>query len=918
MESALSALENTASKDENLSAIGLAWLSLAKMVLHLAIPDVPIDPAAVRHCEHQFIQSGVSLLSEQISLHRQFDQLLAGNTQSVAASYLEGQRDRLQLTAGSNPRIVRQDVSRLHMFWSEVTQFQNTVSSAKIDELLLQLQIAGTSALAREESMQQTIHSFVQRLETAYADFEDLGVIVQFALQHLRMGLRILRHAFVDKDVTTLTEQFAIALTIFPSIKSVPFLMNSISVPSGMGICQHHLLALSAVSFEICADVAWQKQACFIRESYDRIIRLWLMDQEKAKRADEEAHSLYRRTDSAFDDLTDQEREEMEFRALFPSFEDVFDEDSTSQKPSTSSQSLVSEPQMKQLLDLHYSIIYGSRDSPEKNLHDYFATRMQCVSDIQLQSLSGAIDECRIFQLKLLSQCLPGGNRRHYQDTPINFYTDANIEEVKKAVAVVTLLHGRLQQLIEEWPEQMVLHHLQARCDSFLSLNLDSPVAKVLSGLEQLLLQTEDWELFANRNNNLKPERAMLIDLIVKWRRMELSCWDNLLDSEHLKFQGSIAEWWFRLYDTLVRGSLDTFARGRNGDVSTSDYLSTLLPMLDEFIRGSPLGQFASRLKLVESFALYCQRIIPTLPPSDQPVIARVQCLLKSTWESFDLYSPAIEAHLQDQRSSLEKEVKNFVKLASWKDINVQALKASAQRTHHQLYKIIRKFRDILRLPAADRLLPQFSRKEDDRGMELLLPEHPSPSTPTFPTGKNPSAAPHLVNLDRTYTRFADISHRKLRAFVTSALPLHVEGLATDIITGIQSLSSLQTPPDISPEKRTKFFKSVLTRKRKAWSDLLKELKRAGFATNLKPEVLQQHQDSRWLREQPTISLGGNEHSMPFVRQADNYFRRLEGGLKQLRSSIPGHHSDLTTRELQRGHTLLESCFGMAVEARAR
>jgi len=54
------------------------------------------------------------------------------------------------------------------------------------------------------------------------------------------------------------------------------------------------------------------------------------------------------------------------------------------------------------------------------------------------------------------------------------------------------------------------------------------------------------------------------------------------------------------------------------------------------------------------------------------------------------------------ERNKVEKDVQNLIKLASWKDVNVAALRASAVRSHHQLYKSVRKLRAILQKPASD------------------------------------------------------------------------------------------------------------------------------------------------------------------------------------------------------------------------
>ena len=47
----------------------------------------------------------------------------------------------------------------------------------------------------------------------------------------------------------------------------------------------------------------------------------------------------------------------------------------------------------------------------------------------------------------------------------------------------------------------------------------------------------------------------------------------------------------------------------------------------------------------------------------------------------------------------IRKDINEVILLASWKDVNIDALKQSARRSHNNLYKIVRKYRAILSTP---------------------------------------------------------------------------------------------------------------------------------------------------------------------------------------------------------------------------
>jgi len=282
------------------------------------------------------------------------------------------------------------------------------------------------------------------------------------------------------------------------------------------------------------------------------------------------------------------------------------------------------------------------------------------------------------------------------------------------------------------------------------------------------------------------------------------------------------------------------------------------------------------------------------------------------------LFSPQIVASLLEQRATLEREIQAFIKLASWKDVNVHALKQSAQRTHHNLYKIVRKFRDVMRQPITNHLQPIFAGDSECKHMNMDPCADLSTATgqPSFPPGDAALTAAHLIDLDRTYQKFDFFITNRIRRSTQTHSSFIIDDLATNIIVTSKGLAGEFIPKELSAEKRVKQHKALLVRKRKAWSDLLKELKRSGLSVNLKPDILQQQSDSLWIREQPVFSTAATK--LISTVKMDLYFDRLHAGLPQLRTSLSEHHSDVTTKDLQRAVTLLESGFAHALEARSR
>lgn len=338
-------------------------------------------------------------------------------------------------------------------------------------------------------------------------------------------------------------------------------------------------------------------------------------------------------------------------------------------------------------------------------------------------------------------------------------------------------------------------------------------------------------------------------------------------------------------------------------------------------MHSSALGQFQVRLDLLETFSVIVGHIASTLDGWQHNALQRVRLVLTSTRRYYRLFAAQLAGSLADQRGGLEKDVQAFIKLASWKDVNVQALKQSAQRTHHQLYKLIRKFREILRQPIAERMLPTFAGDvECTQSIDALGYSGDLPSiTCTLERGDSPQSngthftPSHLANLNQTLARFHGLMNSRIRAFLRRRLPHHVEQLALEIIVTARDLAAEGVPPGLSKEKREKYVKGLLVRKRKALSDLLKELKRSGLAANVKPEVLAELRDECWIREQPSMPPESSIH----VEKGEYYFDRLRGALPAVRALVSDHHSDISTRDLLRGVTFVESGYSLALKARS-
>ena len=914
------------SRTVDIKTLGHGWIALSRLFTDIYIPNTPLDPAAMQSARSEFWNTELASLSHEMELEVTRERRITGNISNGTIDYLDEQMKHVREQLNSLQQVPSKDgrsILRLREFWSEVSQFMaKIVPESRLNHLLGAINAKSQGALESEHVIQEAISGLTQRLERVYPEFHDIGEPLRSALLYLRLGLRLVAHASVSEEGAAI-RNLTHTLTAFPSVAGAPALITA-DIKGDIHAAEWSpfesiLLLLAAIAFE--AELGISVQSCLVamENVYEKAVRLWLIEQKKREEADAASQSLYRESRTNHVSIHESELEEEEFLTLFPDYEALLDSGHYHEglAGARARQSLPQDQSRRNtfvLLHLGILVPESYPSSALTHLSDLRAAFLTAILDKHQNHLPETLDR-RTFphQLSLLA----GRHRslHHFNEVfrPYNFYVDSHVPEIQRATTAVESLKQRLQALIQEWPDQMVLHHLNDCCTQILNLGIQSPVAKVLAILEKLLLQTDDWEMYANRQNTLQNHRQSLTELIVSWRRLELSSWRGLLRTEAIAFEEGVSDWWFRLYDMTVRGVLEIVERNHSDGLD--DYLDHLVPLLDSYLKSSPLGQFSRRLDLLRSFGLFLQSLSLTKSEQTRGPLHRVQRIVQSTQAYYSQFLSPITSSLTVQERGVEAEIQGFIKIASWKDVNVQALRASAKKTHHQLYKVIRKYRDIMRQPVNDLLRP-----EPASHTEMLLesiPFLPSPSSPIDSSlyghgHSTPGDGPvHLRDLSRTYAKFNSLISERIDPFFKSGPSRDLDDLTEQIMSTAKELSSVSFPAGSTVERRPELLKAITVRKRKAWSDFAKELKRVGLSTSVRSTILLRQRNDRWLREQPfPVTVDGCDASL---QTSERCFVRLQGLLPRLRASLADHHEDVSTQELQRSIMLLESALSLSL-----
>lgn len=911
-----------------LKHVGEVFIHLGLFLVDLYVTNVPIDPASRQQMMIRIVESKSDSVAAELVITEAALLQIVGETQHsrVAALRLkiEALKEELRVLGTA---IRRESVgpALLGAFFQEVHAFITDVfEPSKMQELSSALSTAtssDTTASLREEAFQLSSQGFSRRLQSSYSSFADLAQPVLYAIGQAQLGLRCIIRAreLENAKATSGAMRDAASAVSFPTVAGA----LEISQGSLQGAnAQALVLALAAQAYDSKGEPL-KEAVPQIANRYEHLFELWSADRLREQRASMEAESLYRVRQTQEDVMSDPELEEKEFSELFPSYEDDELDEEEVQKSTLATNDLnkqhgaaaVTAPIAKQVYDLHLSL-FGSRKQPQAGGSHFRLLRESLLSralrsepaaaddGLDLQSLAFQVSRINDTKSKLLSS---------NSSPSYDFYRSENLPEVRKGYNLVTRLVARLDQIIQEWPDQMVLQHLRERCEAILRLHMASPVAQVLTSLERLLVHTDDWESFANRDNTLRVFQKDISDLIVEWRRLELACWAHLLDSQAELYANETTDWWFRLYGVVIHGAWGVTSTVDDKGAAVSSHLQGMIPLLRTFIEQCTLGHFEARMYLLRSFVTFLQALASCSEERTSGLL-RIADTMESLIAFFDTYSSKISTSLSSQRVQIDKAIRDFIKLASWKDINVNALKASALKSHRQLHKSIRKFRDILRQPVAP-MLASYIETSDATPVASII--EPLRVVVDLRDGESSTRAAHLAKLASTYKRYVTL-HAKGSATCASCIATDLDTFSLDIIDVTESLA--KETPSTATKENDKLVKNLATRKRKALSDLMKALRAMGLTFNVRADQLARQQNPVWLGELRPVKCAAwpSLQESPLVTKIEAYHQRMIALMPILRKSLVDHNADVTTRDLQRGIGFAESAFEKAVLGRVR
>jgi len=744
--------------------------------------------------------------------------------------------------------------------------------------------------------------ALISRLTGNYKAYEDIVKPAVGFVNILKIGLVLLvksqPHATSEAQ-----RKVQIVLTHTPFMQEDPA-VYAIKAP-GLELRRNtdlilHDLQLLRLRSGLTQPAKWTLEAQSELITYfSMLYSVWEVQLNKEQKAAAAASNLYEYKGS-FED--EEEATEAELNSMFPSYEDELEEENVPVKKETN---LNLQSVTPILADLHMGI-FQKQDGKTPGV----ATLLRSAAQIIGKASSNDSELGRASVQDYLPAILL---KIHEQKTNIreettvsanyNIYTDVNISEARKVVALVEATQSVIHSILEAWPEHATLHNILHICDELLAFRHIEPVMKFLTKTEKLHAQLVEWQTVASKEYSAASVLNRTTDLLISWRQLELSTWARMLDLESEKASSDARSWYFLAYENVVHKPLTL-------DMSTeqmSEHATDLVASLESFMSASTLGQFATKLKILASLQAHL-----TIAANEKPPLLVLCSGLTNFINHLERFKPAIQKTVDGARKKLEKDVQNTIKLASWRDGNIQALRQSAAKSHNKLFKVIRKYRTTLNQPAGPILLQEVSKPLPTIALAGIVADRSL-------SAAWPSAVAFLQQVESVWgarpDRFKDVTstvilmERKSAMDNTFDTGAHLVSFVEELEVSIDQLAKA-TPATLT-EDNASVVKHLTTRKRKLFADTLKDLRTMGLKSNISVDVLMtQSSTAKILSSMPVLAPAA-------CATAQDLFSRLLDVLPKVRSSHTEHNEDLTQAEITRSIGYLESLLQIVLKQRS-
>ncbi|KAL9603891.1 MAG: hypothetical protein Q9219_000829 [cf. Caloplaca sp. 3 TL-2023] len=889
----------------SLPNLASAWILLFTACLKLYIPDRPHDPALKprvvrdRHLKHK------RGLENRLAALQHFERVTSGQTTNLRCQLLEEELRAMGQEPAVDP-VLRPVASELNQLQGV---FDNVLRSVveRVPKLTELNRLFSGDSLVMEEIkvLRFNITQAVAHLRQSFRMYEDMTKPLVTMLLGLGAGLAVTEIAVADQTEVASTLEYICRSTPFFGMSPAVPLQESLHDFQSVQEDRYDSRLKYLETYAVMNSMSRSFQPATLSELFRVVHNVytdWKTQLGEDQRRDLAKSSIYRYRGVEADAGANEEEE---FHELFPDAE-------TADVRTTNRDKMRLDPgELAQRLAHFQRQLLESDMSPMDRILDLIRSRSADIGRVwqnQSPTIANPLPS-RSFLCGLVLKLVEESDRLdEVPPAPIakNFYTDSNLREARKLVGLVRQLQARFFELKQAWPEHSTLDDVLRTSSELLGLRHTEPVGRLITKVEKLHGYVQEWQTVASREYSASILFEHLTSLIVEWRRLELATWSRLFDMEDDRCEREVDSWWFVAYEAIVAAPVSLLESGDG----LQEHAEELFITLQGFLTNTAMGHFRLRMRLLETFESYIELIQQTLPGLE------TVCHTLSNFIAFyRRYTAPIQEKLHTGRLALEKEMKDVILMASWKDTNVHALRESAKRSHHKLFKVVRKYRTLLAQPTQPIIDGGFPDYVDTPTALVASLDHRDPfSSNPVPVMPNPpynwSERPlRFRNVSNTLANMVKMSQLNLSV---TRIPSVLENYAYNLLEDVKVLG--KETPTVATDDSMDLLKHLTTRKRKLFSDTLKTIRHMGFRTNLNGDALARQASlavtlSRILPIRNVAPANGFSAS-------EYHLYRILNFMPAVRESLRVHSEDLNGPEVSRSVGYLESILSYVIKER--
>ncbi|AET39337.1 AAA family ATPase midasin Ecym_4273 [Eremothecium cymbalariae DBVPG len=870
----------------SMNSLGKAWVLFATGLIQLYVPSSPLDPAIRDYVLLDHFMKRKQESERLINTWKTVRTILTGSSEMEVEKLIDVVTEN---DGPEKPKVFRPNhpIDTLFDEWSAF--MVSTVDSENLQRLLDAAD--HPSEFNKLVMFQQNTSQFLSRLSESYKYYSDLTEIFAGYVYSLKFGYDLLVYSTIrDHKPISLSPLCAIDLNVISNIDTIGDCLQDLctffksKTIESLDVESILIYYMKLVRYHALDDKLLNILGKILHSLYYR----WTLRHMKDEKLNADRANIFRYKDES-------ENVESEFKRMFPDYEDVLSLDASEEATLSSNDNLD---------ELYYNIAKSYidlfSDSPNFNISPVIREGSKVTSMLLKDSHKFKSEKMNATSFTATVNLLASEVESlgaSLEPPDVNFYHGYSVQEARKSMNIIENLLNSINGLLIQWPEHSTLVELFRICKEYLQYPVNTPVARLLQKIEQTYTFVSEWEKYAASSVSLSSHIKAITTLIVDWRKWELHTWNSLFTFEEKSFEKKIGNLWFHLFEVIIIANFNP-----QDGISKELLYSRLMASLTLFFSKSTYGEFSIRIKLVEAF----EKHVSIMTEGKSEVLH----VLQNAVTFFKQFSSIIEEKVLSVRKSLEKDISEVILLASWKDVNVDALKQSSRRSHNNLYKLVRKYREALSNEVSMIIESGLSSTHQDfhsldcaiipssRELDLQRAKLIVEKLPTWET--RPKALKNVQLVERNMIIY--------RANITKQEIPDIYEYIKLLVKEAERLRE-ETPKVYSKDKK-KLLATLKTQKYKLLSDTLKELKRIGLKTSFREDV---HK----LQSSVTSILASvKSFKNTKIFSCDFYFFKTLDLIPRLRSAASSPAGDIPVADIEKGLAIGENLIFSLIKTR--